>query len=199
MTLTSGNTFGARIWTDGKQIAPMLPSPPIVVKCHHCAECYWLANAKKIGNVDPRGDKSVQVDPSWAAAPEVQEPSEAEYYRALRVGLAANPEQERTLRLLVWWRRNDAFRVAPQGITVNDAELSGTRRENLNVLVRLLDETDESDLLMKAEALRELGEFESATQVLSRVTSAEYAKVVRQLRLLCDAGDVLVRELKPGG
>ena len=30
-TLTSGNTFGARVWTDGKQIAPMLGSIAICV------------------------------------------------------------------------------------------------------------------------------------------------------------------------
>lgn len=198
MTLRSGNTFGARVWTDGKQNAPMLPLPPAVVKCHHCAECYWLADARKIGTVNPWGDESVQVDPSWAASPVVQEPSETEYYRALQEGLAANPEQEETLRVLAWWRRNDAFRDGPQGITVSDAHVSGASRENLNVLVRLLDEADENNRLMKAEALRELGEFESANQVLSRVTSAEYAEVVRQLRLLCDARDVCVRELQFG-
>jgi hypothetical protein len=37
MTLMSGNTFGARVWTDGKQDAPMLPHPPAVVKCRQCA------------------------------------------------------------------------------------------------------------------------------------------------------------------
>jgi hypothetical protein len=50
-TLISGNTFGAKVWTDGKQIAPMLPRPPAVVKCHYCGECYWLADAKKIKEV----------------------------------------------------------------------------------------------------------------------------------------------------
>src|SRR5690349_16185490 len=51
LTLMSGNTFDARVWTDGKRIAPMLPQPPPVVKCRHCARCYWLADAKKIGTV----------------------------------------------------------------------------------------------------------------------------------------------------
>jgi len=34
-TLASGNTFGTRLWTDGKRIARMLPLPPAVVKCPH--------------------------------------------------------------------------------------------------------------------------------------------------------------------
>ena len=31
-TLISGNTFGAELWSDGKQIAPMLPEYPILCK-----------------------------------------------------------------------------------------------------------------------------------------------------------------------
>jgi hypothetical protein len=52
---------------------------------------------------------------------------------------------------------------------------------------------------MKAEVLRELGDFEFAKRVLSRVTSAEFDAVVHQLRTLCDSGDTCVRQLKFGG
>ncbi|MGK2953559.1 MAG: hypothetical protein ACSLEZ_14410, partial [Thiobacillus sp.] len=40
MTLSSGNGFGARIWSDGRQYAPMCHGLPPVVKCHHCGEIY---------------------------------------------------------------------------------------------------------------------------------------------------------------
>lgn len=198
-TLMSGNTFGARVWTDGKQVAPMLPRRPAVVKCLCCAECYWLADAREVGTVQAWGDEGRQVDPAWRAAPVVQEPSEKEYYHALQKGLAADSQQERTLRVLAWWRRNDKFRDARQAEAVSIATASGPGRNNLKHLLRLLDEADENDRLMKAEVLRELGEFDSANQVLSRVTSVEYVTVVHQLRLLCDAGDVSVRELQFGG
>jgi len=33
-TLLSGNTFGARFWTDGKREAPMLPEQPWLVAAH---------------------------------------------------------------------------------------------------------------------------------------------------------------------
>jgi hypothetical protein len=52
--------------------------------------------------------------------------------------------------------------------------------------------------LMKAEVLRELGEFELAKQVLGRIDSSEMAAVVRQVRSLCDSGDTRVRELRFG-
>jgi hypothetical protein len=198
MTLISGNNFGVRVWTDGKQVAPSLPRPPAVVKCHHCAECYWLADARKVGTVEPWGEEGRHVDPAWTTAPVVQEPGETEYYHALQKGLAADSQQERTLRVLAWWRRNDVFRGARQAQAVSIVTASAPSRKNLEALVRLLDEANEADRLMKAEVLRELGEFESANQVLSRVTSAKYTAVVLQLRLLCDAGDIGVRELQFG-
>ncbi len=199
MTLMSGNTIGARVWTDGKQVAPMLPRPPAVVKCRHCVECYWLADAKEVGTVERWGGKGQQVDPAWTAAQEVQEPFEDEYYQALEKGLGGDSQQERNLRVLAWWRRNDAFRDACQAQAGSIAATPAKCRKNLEALASLLDEADENDCLMRAEVLRELGEFESAKQVLSRVTSAEYTTVIRQLRSLCDTGDTCVRELQFGG
>lgn len=195
-TLMSGNTMGAHGWTDGKQIAPMLPRPPAVVLCQQCAQCYWLADAAKIGTVDLWGDRSPQTDPSWTNAPYVQEPGETEYYQALQGDLAANPKEERTLRILAWWRRNSAFRDIPQG-TIDDAAIvTGATRDNLNALVELLNDGQADNRLMKAEVLRELGAFEAAIAELDRVTTAEYAKAVLQLRALCEARDVCVRELE---
>ena len=195
MTLASGNTIDARVWTDGKMIAPMLPLPPTVVKCHHCAELYWRADAEQIGTVDRCRGADEQVNPAWADAPIVEEPTEAGYYQTLANGLAKNAKQERILRILAWRRSNDAFRdTALKQVQVisNDPE---ARRRNLEALACLLTEEDVKDCLIKTEVLRELGKFESAKQVLSRATSTDGAAVVRQLRSLCDAGDICVREL----
>jgi len=198
MTLVSGNTFGARLWTDGKQVAPMLPRPLAVVMCRHCMECFWLAEAEEVGTVDRWRGEGQQVNPAWATAEEVQEPTEEEYYGALEKGLAATPEQERNLRVLAWWRRNDAFRDALQPPAEGIPSAPGPWRKNLKALAHLLDEGDENDRLMKAEVLRELGDFESAKQVLSRIHSGDVAAVVLQLHSLCDSGDTCVRELRSG-
>lgn len=195
MTLTSGNTIGLRVWTDGKQIAPMLPRPPAVVRCHSCGDCYWLQDAKEADTewwwlVSDRQDSPARI-----GAPLVQEPTEQEYYAAILNGLAKNAEQERTLRTLAWWRRNDAFRNSAQRDARGTRSSSGEWRSNLQALLSLLDHGEDSQI-MKAEVLRELGEFDSAQQVLGRVTSAEYIPVVRQLRSLCEAGDTEVRHLQ---
>jgi hypothetical protein len=196
MTLKSGNTFGARVWTDGKQLAPMLPLPPTVVKCRHCAECYWLADAEEIGTIDRWQGEGQQVNPAWVDAQAVEEPAEEEYYQALEKGLATSTEQERELRVLAWWRRNDSFRDAPKEKAHRIAHPPGSWRKNLEGLARLLTQEDDNDRLMQAEVLRELGEFESAKQILNRVDSPDIAEIVRQIRSLCDTRDTCVRELQ---
>lgn len=198
MTLVSGNTFGARTWTDGKQIAPMLPRPPVVVKCHHCGEFYWLAEAEEIGTTNPREGEGGEVNPAWADAQEVVEPTEEEYYQAIEKGFATNSGQERSLRVLAWWRRNDAFRDTAQAQVLEDANASGACRENLEALGKLLTGEEDNDRLMKVEVLRELGEFESAMQVLSRVTSPNLDGIVHQFQSLCEDRDTCVRELRFG-
>jgi hypothetical protein len=190
--LLSGNSFGALVWTDGKQEAPMMYRPPPFVKCSHCAGYYWLADAQEVGRTGPMWYDDQPADPGWADAPTVDEPTEEEYYEVLRSGLTIDPEQVKGLRTMAWWRRNDAFRLNWAG---NNAAMSGACRENLETLAGLMDETDQEGQLMKAEILRELGEFDAATLVLDRVVSPDFGWVVSQIRQLCDAGEVRVKPL----
>lgn len=46
LSLCSGNTIGARTWSDAKQIAPMLPKVSPVQKCSHCGK-YFLEYKQK--------------------------------------------------------------------------------------------------------------------------------------------------------
>lgn len=194
-TLLSGNTIGARTWTDGKQVAPMLPHPPAVVRCGQCKEVYWLAEAHEIGEVD-RWSGEDPANPAWSAAPEVEEPEEQEYYRALDQGLASNSEEERTLRVLAWWRGNDPEREGADAPAPRAQEAAARWKANLEALIGLVDEDDDGDRLMKAELFRQLGEFDRATAMLDRVSSPSVAGVVRQFRSLCEARDMRVRELR---
>jgi HEAT repeat protein len=150
-----------------------------------------LADAEVVGTVEPWGEEDPQGNPAWRAAQEVQEPAEEEYYLALEKHLARDRQQERSLRMLAWWRRNDALRYRSEHVPPASEAWS----QNLEALARLLDENDEDDRLLKAEVLRELGIFESAKEVLSCISSSKHRSVVRQLRDLCDRGDSCVRHL----
>ena len=46
MTLISGNTFGAKYWSDNKRIAPMLPTISPVQKCSKCGK-YFFENKQR--------------------------------------------------------------------------------------------------------------------------------------------------------
>jgi len=47
ISLLSGNTFGAKCFSDGKRTAPMLPEFPAIVKCGKCGGFFWLENGEK--------------------------------------------------------------------------------------------------------------------------------------------------------
>jgi hypothetical protein len=166
------------------------------VKCGRCAKCYWLDDAEELGTRDVWATEPPPVDPAWDAAEFVEEPTEAEYYVAIEANLARDREQERTLRLCAWWRANDAFRERPEPQVGAVTSTSPAFRKNLQALAELLNQEDEADLIMKAEVLRELGEFEAAIHVLSQSGSPELVDVVRQMRTLIGAADASVRELR---
>jgi len=219
-TLLSGNTLGAHVWSDGKVLAPMLPRNPEVARCHGCGACYWLADAPVVGTLDlwpaadatersalleiarglgqppPSGYPRREVDPTWTAAPRVREPTEAEYYDALASGFGATAEKETTVRILAWWRSNDPERGLRPHLLGSSAP-AGRREENLRALLARLDESSAEGLLVEAEILRELGEFEGALKVLERAP-AGHAEAVEQLRSLCEVRDRRLHELQVG-
>jgi hypothetical protein len=178
MTLLSGNTFGARTWTDGRQVAPMLPHPPPVVRCSHCHRFFWLRDAKNIG-----------------AILSLEEPSEQDYYSAIAGGLAKDAAEEKTLRVLAWWRGNDEYRGESGRPARRPWRLSPEARENVERLVALLSDEDISERIMMAEALRELGEFDAATRLLAGFDAGDAATAVSRIRELCERGDPRLRVL----
>jgi hypothetical protein len=171
-TLISGNTFGATVWTDGKMIAPMLPKPPEVTRCHECDGFYWSAEAEKIGEVSSPmlGPSLDDVEPEWAEAPYIQELEEEEFWLALSSGLASTQQQEMRLRILAWWRSNDPWREEiPPGELIRSDEA----KLNMEMLIELLDEADPSEMLMKAEILRQLARFDESIGVLRSIDAPE--------------------------
>ena len=189
-TLLSGNTFGATVWTDGKMEAPMLPRPPAVVRCAGCSTCYWLEKAEVVGERSQWGGVGAGAD-----APEVEEPSEAEYYAAIQSGTATNRREEQNLRMLAWWRSNNPCR---RGLEAARSDAAPAERErNMRALLALLTGTP-AILIAKAELHRELGEWNEAIAALDRIRDRDYAKAVQQLRTLCQARVSELRELELG-
>lgn len=183
-TLISGNTFGARNWSDGKSIAPMLPEPPRVTRCATGSHLFWVSDAKVVGEIKPFGNPGSDVEPEWIEAPQIEELSFQEYLEAIDVGLARNTEEEELLRILAWWRENDAHRDVPDESAQDQPSRSPESEGNLRRLLELLGDEPWHRRLLKSEIYRELGEFDDALSMLKNLPSDAPREVVDRLRNL---------------
>lgn len=157
-TITSGNTFGGTVWSDGKEDLPMLPRPPYLVRCETCAHPFVLHKAKVVGEASWFMADEREEAAAWREAPYAEEPDVEAYPEALTAGLADDEETETVLRLL-WWRAwNDPVRGQPAEPPPPDDAL----RANLLRLGTLLD-----DLVLRAEAARAREAFDAARRLLA--------------------------------
>lgn len=177
----------------------MLPEPPAVVRCSGCAACFWLEDAPEVGELPAWGEPDSPVPTEWSSAPEVREPSEAEYYAAIRGGMGTEPRSEQNLRMLAWWRSNDPFRTGAERFAKIQSDAGPAERgANMRALLALLTGREPGVLMAKAELHRELGEWREALAALGQVRDRDYAGAVRQIRALCEAHVSELRELPRG-
>jgi endogenous inhibitor of DNA gyrase (YacG/DUF329 family) len=176
----SGNTIGAKIYTDGKREAKMLPDHPALVKCPVCGGgLFWIEEAEK-------------VDSGFEAAegkPKVLAPSEKELVAYLSSETLPK-EKEFYLRLRVWWMANDAWRSVPNPNPVFSKE----KVQNLDALSALLNESLPGHRILKAEIARELGNFEECLLLLSYQFEPDYDWTVGFIMKLAEEK---VRAVKP--
>jgi hypothetical protein len=185
-TLLSGNSFGAKVWSDGFVDAPMYPDPPPYVQCRRCHTCYWLARAEELAEEDA---------PHWGEdVPFVRGASEESMLWALKSGRIPPGPEERALRTIAWWKANDAMRGRRGKRKAVSDWVQAERLSNLKAFAELPAE-DEHDQVRRAEAYRQLGDFEAARKTLSEVTDPDFSGLVARMLEFCDEGDTRVRLL----
>jgi LysM domain. len=178
-TIGSGNTIGAKWWTDGKVDAPMLRMGPALVKCPHCQTLFWIADAKKLAELSWSDDEATRA--KWDKATDYLYPVEKDYLTAAQVA-GVSREHELLDRKQAWWLANDESR----GRAGRSIIWSSARQENLQKLSALLDEKIEHEVILKAEIARELGQFGVCSNLLAAFDGKEcecesYATFVRKL------------------
>ena len=194
-SLTSGNTFGATLWSDGYQDAPMLPRPPVVTRCHNCSGYFWVRDAKEVGEIDPFERKKGASDTAWEEALSIRELTESEYYEAIEAGLASTSENETQIRTLAWWRANDTDRIEEKGSRKLE-QSNPQKTANLILLFDVMKDDSAEGQLMKAEVARQLGRFDDAITLLSAIRNPELEWVKTQIIAFCESRNINVRVLR---
>jgi hypothetical protein len=184
-TICSGNTFGARFWTDGKCEAPMLPDQPWLRVLPGNSELFWTDECEEVGDENLWGGANDFADVPFAAEPTIED-----YDRAMETGMATSADKERYLRTRRWWAANDPLR---KGLTT--AATDPTHRANLLTLLTLLDVSAPDQRLISAEIHRELGDFSRAATLLAFQFPKDYDHAVDLIRVLNEKKDASLREV----
>lgn len=182
--ISSFNTIGLERYTDGKASGPFFPNLHRLCMCPECVSPIWLEDAVALGEFrgywtrpipafllkdcprpvqsDDTGGERYHPDPEWEATKYCRDPVAGDYLSALQEGKGNTREREIYLRIRLWWLANDRARLGSI-----ELELPRDARANIYALFKLLKDADEHERLLKAEAARELGQFELAVNLLT--------------------------------
>ena len=165
-TYFSWNTIGAVLWSDGKQVAPMKPEIPAFVFCKKCEKLYWIKETKEIceeRNLSAFYPEQKDVD-------FIEFPTFEQYVNAFEL-----IDDKKYARVHIFYSFNDFIRNNKENLIT--PEIQKLHEQNLYELSELFDEQDENELIMKAEAFRNLGLFEKSESMLNKISNPKLSKV----------------------
>jgi hypothetical protein len=118
---------------------------------------------------------------AWSEAPYIEELTGAEYFKAIKQDVAKDPESDKRLRILAWWRENDHHRVPDDLREAPSEPINDDAISNIRSLFKLLDEEDQEQCMMKAEVARQLGNFRQAMALLEGVDDERLQRAKEEL------------------
>ena len=161
LQLMSGNTIGATLWSDAKQIAPMLPRVSYIQRCPTCGKYFFRTKDVMAGTSNNYGGGTGDLP--------------LEYLKQALTQLQPTGNDEHILRINILWAFNDRYGNMEQSdIPIEEWEY---HVDNVHHLVQM-----DIDALLRAELFREIGDFEQAIQILQSHEVADNLKdLQRQL------------------
>jgi len=153
ISLVSGNTVGSTQYSDGYQVAFMLPDIPLISRCYKCQTLFWLNEKSLVENIQ----NSEVKDAEPLILEELQE--------ALDMKIYHTSEEEIYLRTRLWWAYNDRVRAEKQLFLLESDKASW--QNNLQQLLMILDPDYNEDIIMMVEIYRNFGDFEKSKALLA--------------------------------
>lgn len=157
LNLASGNTFGAKHWSDQKMIAPMLPRVSPVQKCPKCGK-YYLEYKQPYKEGDDwsseRGELSYQ---EWKEA-----------YEQFKADKSIKRDDMQIIRHYLIMAFNDEY--YRYGDNMADAHEETFFVGIINDYIAS-NKWNSQNMLFKAELYREAGEMTKCEEVLSQIST----------------------------
>ena len=155
MSLISGNTFGAELWSDNKQIAPMLPEISYVQKCPHCGK-YYITERQEV----KYAKDGYSFEKGLLTYPEMKEA-----FTQLSEEGFLNENEEINVRMMLHHAYNDYYYRTEEKKVVSEEDKTLFHKNGLWLINNLI-----TDSVMKADFYREIGEIDTARSILDSIT-----------------------------
>ncbi|MEE0903423.1 MAG: hypothetical protein U0L68_03010 [Prevotellamassilia sp.] len=155
MSLISGNTFGAELWSDNKRIDPMLPEISYVQKCPHCGQ-YYITGRQKV----KYAKDGYSFEKGLLTYPEMKEA-----FTQLSEEGFLNQKEEINVRMMLHHAYNDYYSRTDEKKVISEEAKTLFHESGLWLINNLI-----TDSVMKAEFYREIGEIDTAKSILDSIT-----------------------------
>ena len=155
MSIISGNTFGAELWSDNKQIAPMLPEISYVQKCPHCGK-YYITGRQEV----KYAKDGYSLEKGLLTYPEMKEA----FIQLSEEGFL-NEKEEINVRMMLHHAYNDYFYRTEEKKVISEEDKTLFHENGLWLINNLI-----TDSVMKAEFYREIGEIDTAKSIIDSIT-----------------------------
>lgn len=165
LLLMSGNTFGATLWSDNKQEAPMLPTISDIQKCPKCGKYYFRSRQRE-------KYEGFSWDTGTLTFLEMKEA----FAQLTNEKPKLNHKEQVSLRWTLHHAYNDYYHRTDEKKTVAKSDHVLFCENALWLIDNFL-----RDNILKAEFYREIGEFEKAKAMIDSVQpNNDFVKSIAQ-------------------
>lgn len=173
MSLISGNTFNATVWSDTRRKYPMLPEVSPIQQCPQCGRYYFIEQAKQ--------EHGTSASYSFELGKLTFDQLKDAKLQFESITLTKMQRWVINHQLLMAY--NDEFQRIPNDLKLKSVPSEEDMRIHENVAYELLNGIDSSEdfKLFHAELLRELGKFPEAKALLVANNNQEDQWIVNKM------------------